>query len=154
MHYEVSLLREEGRRLRPGEKPRKERGCLTIGFEEPRCDTAIPRRVAILWTLDRWSSGQNRRTLLGPLFKPRMISLDDDAVLTIAGIEMRSTNEGTFEHNQVWRCRPLNGERVRSMPTAIARSRDLASATEGQVQGLSGKFHIQNCSRPATRADG
>ena len=109
MRYEVSLLREEGRRLRPGEKPRKARGCLTIGFEEPRYDNAMPRRVAILSVLDRWSSGENRRTLLGPLFKPRMISLDDHAVLTIAGIEMCVTNEGTFEHNQVWRCRPLNG---------------------------------------------
>jgi len=111
MHYEVSLLREEGRRLRPGEKPRKVRGRLTIGVEEPRHDTAVPRRVAILWTLDRWGSGENKRTLLGPLFKPRMVSLDDDAVLTIAGIEMRTTAEGTFEHNQVWRCRPLNGTR-------------------------------------------
>ena len=118
MQYEVSLLREDGRRLRPGEQPRKARGSLTIAFENPRHDKATPSRVAILWVLDRWGGGDHRRTVLGPLFKPRLISLGDDAVLTIAGVEMRRTEDGTFEHNQVWRCRPLNGTPDRKRSTA------------------------------------
>ena len=144
MQYEVSLLREDGRRLRPGEKPRKAHGCLTIGFEEQRYDNAMPRRVAILWVLDRWSSAEHRRTLLGPLFKPRMISLDDDAVLTIAGIEMRTTDAGTFEHNQVWRCRLLNGTRD---PQRVKAAQHIDKATATPTPSAADTTVIQAASR-------
>ena len=109
MRYEVSLLREAGRRLRSSEVPPRQQGYLTIKVLEPENKGRLPRRVALLWVQETWSSGEHRRTVLGPLFDPRIVTLDDQGVLTLVGIELVGASDGTSEHLQVWRCRPLNG---------------------------------------------
>ena len=114
MRHEVTCLREKGRRLRAGEKPLKHAGELTIRVEPSNLRDGLPRRMARLWALDKWSSGQNERDLLTPLYEPRIVSFVD-GVLEIAGIELASSSGEThdmFEHHQIWRCRPLNGERT------------------------------------------
>jgi len=119
MNYEVSLLRVHGRRLRPGETPQKASGRLTIEVEEPKHSKALPKRAATLWVLER-SGGDHRRGVLDPLFDPRIVSLDEDGVLTLAGIELQASDGSIAEHSQVWRCRPLNGRKApRDQPAAV-----------------------------------
>lgn len=93
---------------------RKVDGYLTVVVTPSNRKDGLARRVAMVW-----KDGEGGRQLVAPLFDASILSLDRSGVLTLRGIELHSGWDEArgvsvmAEHHQVWRCRPMDGTRMR-----------------------------------------
>ena len=102
---------------------RKVDGYVTVEVTPSSKKDGLPRRVGMVWA-DQSKDGKVPRQLVAPLFDAGILSIDAEGVLTLRGIELGSGRdeargvEVVSEHYQVWKCRPLDGTRMRT-PAAV-----------------------------------
>jgi len=131
--YRVSLLREHGRRVSEA-SARKVDGYVTVEVTPSSKKDGLPRRVGMVWA-NKPTDGKVPRQLVAPLFDASILSIDSKGVLTLRGIELGSGRdevkgvEVVSEHHQVWKCRPLDGTRMRTPAAVDERPVRLALAT-------------------------
>ena len=124
MKYRVSLMRENGRRVSEA-SARKVDGYVTVEVTPSSRKDGLPRRVGMVWA-EEPKDGKIPRQLVAPLFDASILSIDAEGVLTLRGIELGSGRdeargvETVSEHHQVWRCRPLDGSRLRKQLDQVA----------------------------------
>jgi hypothetical protein len=121
--YRVSLLRENGRRV--GEaSARKVDGYVTVEVTPSSKKDGLSRRIGMVWADEPLPGGKVARQLVAPLFDASILSIDSKGVLTLRGIELGSGRDDAkgvqvvSEHHQVWKCRPLDGTRMRAQKAA------------------------------------
>ena len=117
-------MRENGRRVSEA-SARKVDGYVTVEVTPSSRKDGLPRRVGMVWA-EEPKDGKVPRQLVAPLFDASILSIDAEGVLTLRGIELGSgRDEGRgvqaiSEHHQVWRCRPLDGSRLRKQLDQVA----------------------------------
>ncbi len=107
MMFKVARMREDGRRLKGGEKPSSFTGQLSILVEAAKRRDGHPRRMAMLWVSE---SVNPRRELCQPLFDPRIVSFDGND-LVLAGCEVNIDDATGIVRDtvQIWRCTWVGG---------------------------------------------
>lgn len=94
-------------RLRAGELKAPVRGLIEITNRSDGGSFRRPVRVAEL--LNPATRNQSHQDVMLPLFDPVVLRIDEHGVMSIAGIELESSQAGSrvAEHHQVWRCMPV-----------------------------------------------
>lgn len=100
MKWQVTQLRDRGRRLKRGEWPEPVVGDLELSLM-PETNARRPLKKLDLFG----NPGTVRQSLLLPLFDPQIISMDANGMV-LHGMQLDTRDGAIYEHMQVWHCVP------------------------------------------------
>lgn len=102
MLVDVTLLRRAGLRLRKGELAAPARGHLALE-DDPGTSNSFKRPLRVAHVYQAIGVQGTRQDVLKPLFDAVVIRIEAETI-TVAGLELASSEGRVVESGQVWRC--------------------------------------------------